>query len=596
MAELGADALALKALASNLWPAGRWRLKTPLLVIFGMTFVSSSLAVIAPLFVRALVDALSHPARGAAPIALAIAYPALRCAGLAIIQARVILTAFVMEGVKARYAVVAYDRILGLGRRFHLGRSTGALARVLERGAAGLETSIRSTHVVLFQVFLEGALACVVISRVIDGAFALILAAVIAGYAVMAITFTGRQVRLRRVRNAQDNAANALVVDGLLNHDLVSAFGARDFEVGRYASARQQQARTTARVQAAVSSMFVGWQSIEALALGGVLLLAAHDVEAGRMSVGALVMVQVYLLQVFGNMGGLGIVYSDARQAFVDLGELESVLALQSEVHDAPCAPALPAPRGHVRFEHVSFGYDAARPVLRGVTLDIPQGRTLAIVGASGAGKTTLAHLLLRWFDPQGGRIVIDGHDLRDVGQESVRDAIGLVPQDTQLFNASIGDNIRYGRPDASDAAVEEAARGAALHRFVSSLPHGYDTQIGERGLKLSGGERQRIAVARLILKDPAVLVFDEATSSLDSLTEAAVLTALRRIARGRTCLVIAHRLATVADADEIAVLDHGRVIERGDHAGLIAAGGAYAALWARQARATNVTALDSAG
>jgi ATP-binding cassette subfamily B protein len=234
--------------------------------------------------------------------------------------------------------------------------------------------------------------------------------------------------------------------------------------------------------------------------------------------------------------------------------------------------------------------------VLRGVTLDIPPGRTLAIVGASGAGKTTLAHLLLRWFDPQGGRIVIDGHDLRDVRQDSLHVAIGLVPQDTQLFNASIGDNIRYGRPDASDAAVEEAARGAALHRFVSGLPHGYDTQIGERGLKLSGGERQRIAIARLILKDPAILVFDEATSSLDSLTEAAVLTALRRIARGRTCLVIAHRLATVADADEIAVLDHGRVIERGDHAGLIAAGGAYAALWARQARATNVTALDSAG
>jgi ABC-type transport system involved in Fe-S cluster assembly fused permease/ATPase subunit len=314
-----------------------------------------------------------------------------------------------------------------------------------------------------------------------------------------------------------------------------------------------------------------------------VLVLAARDVAAGRMSVGALVMVQVYMLQVFGNMLGLGQVYSDARQGFVDLGQLQAVLETPPALADAPSAPALAVSGARVVFDDVVFGYDPARPILRGVSFEIPPGRTLAIVGASGAGKTTCAHLLLRAYDPQSGAVRIDGQALRDVTGDSVRAAIGLVAQDTQLLDESLGYNIRYGRPEASDAEVVEAARAAALDGFIADLPDGYETRIGERGLKLSGGERQRIAIARLILKGPPIFLFDEATSSLDSLTERAIQAELLALSRGRTRLIIAHRLATIVDADEIIVLDAGRVVERGDHAALRSAGGPYAALWARQ-------------
>jgi ABC-type transport system involved in Fe-S cluster assembly fused permease/ATPase subunit len=579
------DGRALRALRANLWPSGAWGIKARLLAVLAMTLVSSMLAAAGPLFMRRLVDSLAAMPLIAAPLLLTIGYPLTRATGLAIIQARVILAATVMEGAKARFAMAALTRVLGLGRRFRLDRGAGAIARTLERGVLGLEWSIRSTHVVLFQVLLEAILSCVVIWRVIGPRFGLILLGVMTGYAVIAVAFTRRQVRLRRKINQHDTAAASLLVDTLLNYDAVESFAAAPHEVARYGAARVAQAAAAVRGQVAISLMNIAWQGLEALALGVVLTLAATAVVRGRMSVGELVMVQVYMMQVFSNMSGLGFVYSDARQGFVDLGDLQAVMDQPPEVSDVARARPLAVAAGDVSFDDVVFGYDPARPIVRGLSFEIAAGHTVALVGASGAGKTTLGHLLLRFHDVQSGAIRIDGQDIRDVSHASLRAAIGFVPQDTQLFDESLLYNIRYGRLDASDADVVEAARRAALAPFIDSLPDGYQTRIGERGLKLSGGERQRIAIARLILKAPPILLFDEATSSLDTLTEQAILVSLCEISEGRTRLVIAHRLSTIVDADEIVVLDQGRMVERGDHTALLRQGGAYAAMWNRQAQ-----------
>jgi len=578
---------ALGALRANLWPEGRaGGLKLCLSVIFAMSLVSASLAAAAPLFLRRLVGALSGPALIAAPALLVVAYPVLRFLGLATIQARVVLTAAVMEGVKGRFAAGAFAHVLALGRGFHMDRGTGALARVLERGAAGLVTSVRSTQVVIFQVLLEAALACVVLAHVISWRFGLILLAVMAGYATVAIVFTRWQLRERRKLNVQENIGNGLAFESLQNWDLVRAFGREAYEAGRYAATRRVQAQVAARVVAATCSMSVGWQAIEATAVAGVLTLAAGEVISGRMRIADLVLAQVYMMQVFANMTGLGLVYNDARQGFADLAELQTLTAEAPTVQEQPGAPALVAERGEVSFERVSFRYGEGEAAVSDVSLVIAPGRTLALVGASGAGKTTLGRLLMRLYDPDAGTIRIDGQDIREVSRRSLAAAVGVVSQDTQLFNETIAYNIRYGRPDASDAEVREAAKQAALSAFVERLALGYETRIGERGLKLSGGERQRIAIARLLLARPAILLFDEATASVDSLTEAEIQAALRRIAAGHTTLVIAHRLSTVVDADEIAVIADGRIAERGPHRTLLARGGLYARLWRSQAEA----------
>jgi ABC-type transport system involved in Fe-S cluster assembly fused permease/ATPase subunit len=575
----GHDGGALRALRANIWIAG---VRGRLALLFAMTFVSASLAAAGPLFMRHLVDALgAHPL--AVPLVLTIGYPLTRMTGLWIIQARVILMAWVMEGAKARYAAGALAHVLRLGRDFRLEQGAAGLARLIERGATGLEASIRSTQVALFQVGLEALFSGLVLARVIGPGFGLVVLAVMAGYAAVAIAFTRRQVKLRREVNVRDSASNRRLLDTLSNFDAVQAFDAAAHETARYA-ARATQAALAVRVQAANSLMNMAWQAIEATALAGVITLAAHEVLAHRMSVGTLVMIQVYLMQVFANMAGLGVVYADARQGFVDLGQLQTVLDRPPPIADAPRARPLIAPRGEVTFEHVSFAYDAARPILADVSFTVPAGRSLAIVGATGAGKTTIGHLLLRLHEPDAGVIRIDGVNLRDVTLASLRATVGFVPQDTQLFDDTLGYNIRYGRPDASEAEVADAARHAQLADFIAALPAGYHTLIGERGLKLSGGERQRIAIARLALKRPRVFLFDEATAALDSITERAVQRALAEVAAGHTRLIIAHRLSTVVDADEILVLAGGHVVERGDHASLLVLGGRYAALWAQQA------------
>jgi ATP-binding cassette subfamily B protein len=529
--------------------------------------------------------ALAAPRSLAAPILLVLAYPAARFMGLAIIQLRVILTSAVMDGVRERFAVGAFDHILRLPRAFHLARNTGTLTRVLDRGSAGLESSIRATHVVIFQVLLEALLVCVVLAQVISWRFGLILLVVMAGHAVVAITFTAWQLALRKKRNDRESAASGLAHESLANWDLMRAFGREAGEVGQYAAARRALGRFGVLAQAADSSMNIAWQALQALALTGILALAAADVIAGRMTIAELVLAQVYMLQVFGNMIGLGYVYNEARQGFADLAELQRLLDQPKDAPDPPGAQPLVARAGHVVFDRVSFGYTPGRAAVEEVSLKILPGRTLALVGASGAGKTTLGRLLLRLYDPTAGAIRVDNQDIRTVSRASLAAAIGVVSQDTQLFNETIAYNIRYGRPEASDEEVEAAAREAALHAFIAALPQGYATRVGERGLRLSGGERQRLAIARLFLARPRIFVFDEATSSVDSLTETAIQAGLARVAAGHTTLVIAHRLSMVVDADEIAVIDAGRVVERGDHASLLAAGGRYAELWRTQAR-----------
>jgi ATP-binding cassette subfamily B protein len=577
------DAGALRALRTSLWSAGARGVRGRLVLAFGMTFISASLAAAGPLFMRRLVDALGADPF-AAPLILTIGYPLTRMTGLWVIQARVILMATIMEGAKARYAADALAHVLTLGRTFRLEHGAAGLSRLIERGALGLEASIRSTQVALFQVGLEAAFSGVVLAGVIGPVFGLAVLLIMLCYASVAIGFTRQQVKLRRRVNEHDGAANRRLIDTLSNYDAVQAFDAAAHETRRYTAARAEQAAFAVRAQATNSLMNMAWQLLEAVALAGVVTAAAHEVLAHRMSVGTLVMIQVYLMQVFANMTGLGVVYSDARQGFVDLGQTQAVLDRRPPIADPPRARLLRARQGEVVFEHVSFAYDPARPILSDISFVVPPGRTTAIVGATGAGKTTLGHLLLRLHEPTAGAIRIDGEDIRDASLASLRAAVGVVPQDAQLFDDTLGYNIRYGRLDASDAEVREAARHARLAGFIESLPLRYETRIGERGLKLSGGERQRIAIARLALKRPRVFLFDEATSSLDTITERAVLRALAEVSAGHTRVVIAHRLSTVAEADEIMVLNAGRIVERGRHADLLPRGGAYAALWAEQA------------
>ncbi len=437
------EAGALEALSVNLWPTAAPGLKLRLVVILAMSLLSSSLAAIGPLFLRHLIGDLSKPALTLAPFALALAYPLTRFAGLALIQLRVILTAAVMEGVKAKFAVDAFDHILRLGRAFHLDANTGVLSRILERGATGLETSIRSTHVVIFQVLLEALLVCVVLSQVISIAFAAILLAVMAGFGTVAIVVTQWQLRETRKRNAQENAAAGLSFGALINADLVRAFGREAYEVERYAAARSGLTRLAVRVQATNSVMNIGWQSVEAAGVGAILALAVFEIAAGRMRLAELVLAQVYMLQVFANMTGLGVVYNQARQGFADLGELQAILGRAPEELSQPGAPPLRSAGGRIAFEGVSFGYGPDRLALADVSFEIAPGATLALVGASGAGKTTLGHLLLRFYDPAAGAILIDGQDVSTVSRASLRAAIGVVSQDTQLFNDTIGENIR---------------------------------------------------------------------------------------------------------------------------------------------------------
>ncbi len=584
---LSQDMGVLRTLVPYLWPRDSREMRVR--VVLAMLFLVGSKAatVTVPLFFKHAIDTLTATPPGlgwaAVPVGLILAYGTARILQLAFAEGRDAVFAKVGQRAIRQVALSVFRHLHTLSLRFHLERQTGGLSRTLERGTRAIETMLRYMLFSIAPTLVEIGLVVVILWRLFDVWFALATFVTVAGYIAYTFTVSEWRTRFRRRMNEQDSRANTKAIDSLLNYETVKYFGNEEHEVRRYDEALQAYEQAAVKSQTSLSVLNVGQAAIIAVGLTVVMLMAARGIAAGRMTIGDFVLVNTYLIQLYQPLNFFGFVYREMKQALADIEGLFRLLREDREVADAPDARPLALSGGAVRFENVSFGYDPRRPILKGVDFTVPAGHTTAIVGPSGAGKSTISRLLFRFYDATSGRILVDGQDIRTVTQASVRAAVAIVPQDTVLFNDTIYYNIAYGRPTAGPAEVEEAARLAHIHHFVMGLPDGYQTMVGERGLKLSGGEKQRVAIARAILKNPAILLFDEATSALDTHTEREIQANLREVSRGRTTLVIAHRLSTVIDADDILVLDHGRVIERGRHADLLARGGAYAALWTRQ-------------
>jgi ABC-type transport system involved in Fe-S cluster assembly fused permease/ATPase subunit len=518
------------------------------------------------------------------PTALIVAYGLLRIASQGFGELRDAIFASVQQRAARRIALQSFVHLHALSLRFHLDRQTGGLSRLIDRGTQGIQSVLRLAVFNVIPTLIELVSVTAVLWAMLDWRFASLTFAAVSSYLAFTLGFTNIRVRIRRTMNDSDNEARTRTVDSLLNYETVKYFGNEALEARRFDASLARYERAAVRSQVSLNMLNLGQGAIIAAGLAGIMLLAANGVASGRMTVGKFVLVNTYLMQLYQPLNFLGFVYREMKQGLVDMEQMFRLLTVPQEVADRPGAREIANPRGDVRFEAVRFGYHPNREVLKGVSFVVAPGTKLAIVGPTGAGKSTISRLLFRFYDVTGGRILVGGEDIRDVTQESLRAAVGVVPQDAVLFNDTIRYNIAYGRPDASQAEIEQAARFAQIHDFVASLPDGYETRVGERGLKLSGGEKQRIAIARTILKDPPILILDEATSALDTNTEQEIQAALRRLSRDRTTLVIAHRLSTVVDADQIIVLRDGRVAERGTHLSLLAQGGLYARMWALQA------------
>jgi ATP-binding cassette, subfamily B, heavy metal transporter len=583
----------IRSLLPYLWPRGD--LASHLRVISATTcLVAAKVATVyVPMLYGRAVDALA-PKTGATaaltlPVALIVAYALTRVASSGFGELRDAVFAPVQQRAARLMALQTFQHLHRLSLGFHLDRQTGGLSRVMDRGAQGVQSVLRLAVFNIIPTLLELGLVTGILWAMFDWRFAAVTFAAVASYLCFTVWFSAYRVRLRRAMNDTDNEAQSRAIDSLLNFETVKYFGNERHEADRFDHSLSRYERAAVRSQVTLNMLNLGQQGIVALGLGVIMLMAARGVLAGSMTVGKFVLVNTYLMQLYQPLNFLGFVYREIRQGLVDMEQLFRLLSVQQDVADRPGARALPphlsdSAACEVRFEGVTFGYKPNRTILRGVDLVAPAGHKLAIVGPTGAGKSTITRLLFRFYDVTGGRVLIDGKDIRDLTQESLRAAIGVVPQDTVLFNDTIRYNIAYGRPGASDAEIEEAARLAQVHGFIMSLPDKYETRVGERGLKLSGGEKQRVAIARTILKNPRILILDEATSALDTATEQEIQAALRAVSRHRTTLAIAHRLSTVVDADEIVVLDGGRVVERGTHAELLAHNGLYARMWMVQA------------
>ncbi|MBM2576481.1 ABC transporter ATP-binding protein/permease [Jannaschia sp. Os4] len=588
--EVPSDPLSiLRRVAPYLWPDGQGWVKRRVVAALSVLVLAKLVAVSTPFLYKAAVDTLAPdtvaPAwtLGVGAIGLTVAYGLARAMGTGFQQLRDVLFAPVGQRALRRLASETFTHMHRLSMRYHMSRRTGGLSRIIERGVKGVEFLLRFLLFSIGPLVLELLLIGAILAAVFDWRYLAVVAVTIALYVTFTFKVTEWRVRIRREMNARDTDANQKAIDSLLNFETVKYFGAEAREAARYDESMEGYEKAALKTSYTLAFLNLGQTLLITGGLVAVMAMAAAGVASGELTVGDFVMVNAYMIQITMPLNFLGTVYREIRQALVDMGEMFGLLEQPLEVTDAPGAPPLVVDGGRVAFDDVWFGYDPQRPILRGVTFAVEPGQTVAVVGPSGAGKSTLGRLLFRFYDVDRGAVRIDGQDVRAVARDSLHAQIGVVPQDTVLFNDSLGYNIAYGRPEAGADEVAAAARSASIASFVDDLPDGYDTPVGERGLKLSGGEKQRVGIARTLLKDPPILLLDEATSALDSRTEQDIQTELRALSRGRSVLVIAHRLSTVVDADRIVVLEGGIVAETGTHAELLARGGAYADMWRRQ-------------
>jgi ABC-type transport system involved in Fe-S cluster assembly fused permease/ATPase subunit len=583
--------------APYLWPPGLPWVKRRVVGALTLLVVAKIITVLTPVVYGWAVDSLSDPgnvpggALALGAVGLTLAYGLARVSNVAFQQLRDVVFARVGQRALRLIALETFRHIHALSLRYHITRKTGGLSRIIERGVKGVDYILRLMLFSLGPLLLELLLTAGMLWFLFDAWYLAVVMATIVVYVWFTFAVTEMRVKIRKEMNDQDTRANQRAIDSLLNYETVKYFNAEEREAGRYDEAMAAYAEAAVKTNNSLAYLNLGQGLLINFGLIVVMVMAARGVQAGTLTVGDFVMVNTYMIQITTPLNFLGSMYRDIRQALVDMDEMFHLLEQPAEVVDRPNAKPLAIAGGEIVFDRVEFGYDPERPILKGLSLRVPPGQRVAVVGSSGAGKSTIGRLLFRFYDVTGGAIRIDGQDLRDVTQESLHARIGVVPQDTVLFNDTVGYNIAYGRAGATQEEIEAAAKAAHIHDFIMKLPQGYGTQVGERGLKLSGGEKQRVGIARTLLKDPPILILDEATSALDTATEADIQQELHDMGQGRSVIVIAHRLSTIADADRIVVLEEGRLVEEGTHDALLARGGRYAELWSRQTREEEMAA-----